>query len=90
MGAHKYISKYITKQITDYDYFDSSLISKETINNNIQKFNEIGRNISAKRKIEKLCKQYGVEYKDVKSDYYQEIMDNKIWYEDINKIESKL
>lgn len=90
MGAHKYISKYITKEITDYDYFDSSLISKETINNNIQKFNEIGRNISAKKKIEKLCKQYGVEYKDVKSDYYKEIMDNKIWYEDINKIESKI
>jgi hypothetical protein len=90
MGAHKYISKYITKQITDYDYFDTNSMNKETINNNTQKFNEIGRNISAKRKIEKLCKKYGVEYQDVKKDYYEELKENKIWYEDISKIEKQI
>lgn len=90
MGAHKYISKYITKQITDYDYFDTNSMNKETINNNPQKFNEIGRNISAKRKIEKLCKKYGVEYQDVKKDYYEELKENKIWYEDISKIEKQI
>lgn len=90
MGAHKYISKYITKQITDYDYFDTSLRNKESINNNMQKFNEIGRNISAKRKIEKLCKKYGVEYQDVKKDYYEELKENKTWYEDTTKIEKQI
>jgi hypothetical protein len=90
MGAHKYISKYITKQITDYDYFDTNSMNKETINNNTQKFNEIGRNISAKRKIEKICKKYGVEYQDVKKDYYEELKEKKIWYEDISKIEKQI
>jgi len=90
MGAHRYISKYITKQITDYDFFDTNSMNKETINNNMQKFNEIGRNISAKRKIEKLCKKYGVKYEDVKKEFYEEQKENKIWYEDISKIEKQI
>jgi hypothetical protein len=90
MGAHKYISKYITKQITDYDYFDTSSKNRETINNNIQKFNEIGRNISAKRKIEKLCKEAGVEYLDVKKEIFEEWEQNNFWYNDIQKIEKEI
>lgn len=85
MGAHKYISKYITKSITDYDYFDTNLINRETINNNIQKFNEIGRNIKARKQIEKMCKQVGGNYTDLKKDYYEELNENKKWYEDIHR-----
>lgn len=90
MGAHKYISKYITKQVTDYDYFDSKLITMEKPNNNIQKFNEIGRNYSAKRKIEKLCKKYKVNYDDVKRDFNQEQIDNHSWYENVSKAEKQI
>jgi hypothetical protein len=90
MGAHKYISKYITKQITDYDYFDANSMNRETINNNEQKFNEIGRNISAKKKIQKLCKKYGVKYEDVKREFYEEQNENKVWYENILKIEKQI
>ena len=90
MGAHKYIAKYITKKITDYDFFDTNSMNKETINNNIQKFNEIGRNISAKRKIEKLCKKYEVKYEDVKKDFYEEQKENRSWYEDISKVEKQI
>ena len=56
----------------------------------MQKFNEIGRNISAKKKIEKLCKKYGVKYEDVKKEFYEEQKENKIWYEDISKIEKQI
>lgn len=90
MGAHKYISKYITKEVTDYDYFDSKLTTMEKINNNIQKFNEIGRNYSAKRKIEKLCKKYGVNYDDVKKDFNQEQIENHTWYENVSTIEKQV
>lgn len=89
-GAHKYIAKYITKNCTDYDYFDSNSKHKENINNNLQKFNEIGRNISARRKIDKLCLKYGVKYEDVKKDYFEEKVQNSTWYENINKIEKQI
>jgi len=90
MGAHSYISKYITKEITDYDIFDSNSMNKESINNNLQKFNEIGRNISARRKIEKLCKNADVNYLDVKREIFEELEENKFWYNDINKIEKQI
>lgn len=90
MGAHRYISKYITKQITDYDYFNTSSSNKETINNNIQKFNEIGRNMSARKKIQNLCKEAGVEYLDVKKEIFAEWEENKIWYNDIEKTEKQI
>lgn len=90
MGAHEYISKYITKKITDYDYFDTNSMNRETINSNMQKFNEIGRNISARRKIEKLCKISGVKYEDVKKEIHNEWKENHFWYEDISKIEKQI
>lgn len=89
-GACKYLSKYITKQITDYDFFDSNSTNKESINNNLQKFNEIGRNISARRKIEKLCKQANVNYIDVKREIFEEKKANEFWYNDISKIEKQI
>jgi hypothetical protein len=89
-GACKYLSKYITKQITDYDFFDSNSMNKETINSNLQKFNEIGRNISARKKIERLCKECGVNYQDVKKEFFEEQKENKIWYEDTTKVEKQI
>lgn len=90
MGASGYLSKYITKSITDYDLFNYQSNHKEKINDNIQPFFDAKRNIIAKSKIMKLCKRAGVNYHDVKREIHAEWNEAKYEYENIEEIEKKL
>jgi hypothetical protein len=89
-GAHKYISKYITKEITDYDFFDTNSQFKEKIGNDIHRMDKIIRSMTAKKKIEKLCKKYEVNYDDVRKEWKEECMENAIWYNDIDKEKTRI
>lgn len=55
-GACSYLSKYITKQITDYDIFNSQSENMENIDNRVMQFDKPIRQAIAKKKLQQLCK----------------------------------
>lgn len=86
-GAHNYLAKYITKAITDYDYFDANLMNKESINDNVTPYNLKGRNESAKRKGQRICNSLGMgDYGKVKQEYEE----NKSQYNDLEKVRKEI
>ena len=86
-GAAKYLSKYITKQITDYDYFDGNSNNLERINNNTMRF--LGKEqLIAKSKIERYCKRNGLNYQEFKNEKYKELIEPK--YEDLELINRQI
>lgn len=85
--AAEYLSKYITKRITDYDYFDGYSNNLERINNNTMRF--LGKEqLIARTKIQKYCKKNGLNYDEFKNEKYKEISEVK--YDDILKIEKEI
>jgi len=91
-GAHYYCSKYITKKITDYDYFHYSMTNREKLNNGVKpgSHTRMIKGIVAKKKIERLCKRHDVDYIDLMNDYKQEEQSNRSWLLDIKKEEKKI
>lgn len=68
-GAHHYISKYITKQITDWDWFTSNSVHKEYKTKNVQTIKQIGKRASANRKLQEYCKKNNVTIEELKKMY---------------------
>lgn len=83
-GAHTYLSKYITKGITDYDYFDSRSEFREKLGNRTMSMDAIIGKTKSKKIIDRICKKYGVEYADVMNDFKIEQKEKPI-YLDIEK-----
>jgi hypothetical protein len=55
-GAGSYLTKYITKEITDYDLMNSQSENMENIDNRVMQFNKPQRQQKAKKKLQMLCK----------------------------------
>lgn len=87
-GAHSYLAKYITKGITDYDFFDSRSGFREKIGDSTMHMNAIIGKAKSKKTIDRLCEKYGVNYEDVMNDFKIEQKEKPI-YLDIEK-EQKL
>ena len=86
-GATKYLSKYITKAITDYDYFDANSNNLERINNNTMRF--LGKEqLIARSKIERYCKKNNLNYVEFRNEKYKELHEKK--YDDIKQIEKEI
>lgn len=68
-GAHSYLSKYITKEITDYDLFDSNSTFKDYKQNNVKTMNEIGRSAKANRLLRKYCEDNDTTIPELKKKY---------------------
>jgi hypothetical protein len=85
-GAHGYLSKYIQKYNSDYDYLDKQSVNKEFISKNVQTITCIGRKISSKRKLERYCRKNNVTINQL-SEKYQF---NKISEKEISKLKREL
>ena len=83
MGAHEYISKYITKQCSDYDYFDANSGYREKINDDVMRADLVKRKTIAMEQISKACRDANVNFIDVKNEVNQKWIDEHCWYEDI-------
>ena len=89
-GAHSYLAKYITKGITDYDYFDSRSPNRELLGNDVMQISKIVKRSQSKRKIIQQCKKAFVQYEDVMNEWKEEVKENRIWYNDLEKEQKEI
>lgn len=68
-GAHSYLAKYITKEITDYDLFDGNSSFKEYKTKNLQTIQEIGRRAKAMNLLKKYCEENNTTQEELKRIY---------------------